>query len=86
MSPGFPFTATRKVLQDAILRFRALDRLPERRDRTFLRVHDRLEAPCPVCSTPVKRASYQKSTFYYCPTCQTGGRELADRRFSKFLK
>jgi formamidopyrimidine-DNA glycosylase len=86
MSPGFPFTATRKVLQDAILRFRTLDRLPERRDRTFLRVHGRLEAPCPVCSTPVKRASYQKSTFYYCPTCQTGGRELADRRFSKFLK
>jgi formamidopyrimidine-DNA glycosylase len=80
------FTATKKVLQDAILHLRRLDRLPERKDRTFLRVHNRLDAPCPVCSTPVKRVSCQESTLYYCPTCQTGGRELADRRFSKFLK
>lgn len=80
------YTATRKVLQDAILRLRALDRLPERKDRTFLRVHNRLDQPCPVCSTLVKRVSFQESTLYYCPTCQTGGRELADRRFSKFLK
>jgi formamidopyrimidine-DNA glycosylase len=80
------YTATKKILQDAILHLRALDRLPERKDRTFLRVHDRLGQPCPVCSTPVKRVSFQESTLYYCPTCQTGGRELADRRFSKFLK
>jgi formamidopyrimidine-DNA glycosylase len=80
------FTATKKVLQDAILHLRRLDRLPERKDRTFLRVHNRFDAPCPVCSTPVKRVSYQESTLYYCSTCQTPGRELADRRFSKFLK
>jgi len=80
------YMATKKVLQDAILHLRALDRLPERKDRTFLRVHDRLNQPCPVCSAPVKRVSYSESTLYYCPTCQTGGRELADRRFSKFLK
>jgi len=80
------FAATKKVLQDAILHLRSLDRLPERRDRTFLRVHDRLDQPCPVCATPVKRVSFQESTLYYCPTCQTGGRELADRRLSKFLK
>jgi formamidopyrimidine-DNA glycosylase len=80
------YMATRKVLQDAVLHLRALDRLPERKDRTFLRVHDRLDQPCPACSTPVKRVSFQESTLYYCPTCQTGGRELADRRFSKFLK
>ena len=80
------YMATRKVLQDAILHLRALDRLPERKDRTFLRVHDRLDQPCPACSTPVKRVSFQESTLYYCSTCQTGGRELADRRFSKFLK
>ena len=80
------FTATKKVLQDAILHLRALDRLPERKDRTFLRVHGRFDQPCPACSTPVKRVSYQESTLYYCPTCQTPGRELADRRFSKFLK
>jgi formamidopyrimidine-DNA glycosylase len=80
------YMATKKVLQDAILRLRALDRLPERRDRTFLRVHDRLDQPCPVCATPVKRVSFAESTLCYCPQCQTGGRELADRRFSKFLK
>ena len=80
------YMAIKKVLQDAILHLRALDRLPERKDRTFLRVHDRLDQPCPVCATPVKRVSYSESTLYYCPTCQTGGRELADRRFSKFLK
>ncbi|MBN2465251.1 Fpg/Nei family DNA glycosylase [candidate division WOR-3 bacterium] len=80
------FMATKKVLQDAILHLRAIDRLPERRDRTFLRVHDRLDQPCPACAAPIKRVSYQNSTLYYCPTCQTGGRELADRRFSKFLK
>jgi formamidopyrimidine-DNA glycosylase len=80
------YSATKKVLQDAILHLRRLDRLPERSDRTFLRVHDRLGAPCPVCATLVKRVSFQESTLYYCPTCQTEGRELADRRFSKFLK
>jgi formamidopyrimidine-DNA glycosylase len=80
------YTATKKVLQDAILHLRALDRLPERKDRTFLRVHDRLDQPCPACSAPVKRVSYSESTLFYCSTCQTGGRELADRRFSKFLK
>jgi len=80
------FTATKKVLQDAILHLRRLDRLPERKDRTFLRVHGRFDQPCPVCATPVKRVSFQESTLYYCPTCQTGGHELADRRFSKFLK
>jgi formamidopyrimidine-DNA glycosylase len=80
------YMAVKKVLQDAILHLRALDRLPERKDRTFMRVHDRLDQPCPACSTPVKRVSYSESTLYYCPTCQTGGRELADRRFSKFLK
>lgn len=80
------YMATKKVLQDAILRLRALDRLPERSDRTFLRVHDRLDQPCPVCATPVKRVSFAESTLYYCPQCQTGGKELDDRRFSKFLK
>jgi formamidopyrimidine-DNA glycosylase len=80
------FTATKNVLRDAILHLRRLDRLPERKDRTFLSVHDRLGKPCPACSTPVRRVSYSESTLYYCPTCQTPGRELADRRFSRFLK
>jgi formamidopyrimidine-DNA glycosylase len=80
------YTATKKVLQDAILALKPLDRLPGRSDRTFLKVHDRLDQPCPACGTPVKRVSFSESTLYYCPHCQTGGEELADRRFSKFLR
>jgi formamidopyrimidine-DNA glycosylase len=80
------YMAVKKVLLDAILHLRKLDRLPERRDRTFLRVHDRLDQPCPACGAPVKRVSFAESTLYYCPSCQTAGRELADRRFSKFLR
>jgi formamidopyrimidine-DNA glycosylase len=80
------YIATKKVLEDAILHLRQLDRLPERSDRTFLRVHARFNEPCPACGTPIKRVSFHDSTLYYCPTCQTPGRELADRRFSKFLK
>ncbi len=80
------YAATKKVLQDAIVHLRALDRLPERRDRTFLRVHGRFNQPCPACGASIKRVSFQESTLCYCPTCQTPGRELADRRFSKFLK
>ncbi len=80
------FMAVKKVLADAIIRFKSLDHLPDRRDRTFLKVHNRLEQPCPVCDTPVRRVSYKESTTYYCPGCQTGGRILADRRLSRLLK
>jgi formamidopyrimidine-DNA glycosylase len=80
------YSAAKRVLKDAIVHLRALDRLPERKDRTFLRVHDQLDQPCPACGTPIKRVSFHDSTLYYCPTCQTPGRELADRRFSRFLK
>jgi len=80
------FAAVKKVLHDAILQLKKLDRLPERRDRTFLKVHNRLGRPCPVCGSEVKRVSYKESTTYYCPGCQTGGKELADRRLSRLLK
>jgi formamidopyrimidine-DNA glycosylase len=80
------FTATRKVLTDAILQMKSLDHLPDRRDRTFLRVHGRVGQPCPVCANEIQRISYVDSTTYYCPGCQTGGEILADRRFSKLLK
>jgi len=80
------YTAVKKVLSDAILHLKALDHLPDRRDRTFLRVHGRLGQPCPVCDTEIKRVSYEESTMYYCPGCQTGGKILADRRLSRLLK
>jgi formamidopyrimidine-DNA glycosylase len=50
------------------------------------RVHDRLGEPCPNCRTPLARVDFEEHTIYYCPTCQTGGRVLADRRLSRLLR
>jgi formamidopyrimidine-DNA glycosylase len=55
-------------------------------DKKAYRVHDRLGEPCYVCGTPIARVDYEEHTVYYCPTCQTGGRVLKDRRLSKLLK
>lgn len=80
------YAAVKKVLADAIIRLKSIDRLPDRRDRTFLKVHNRLDQPCQVCGSTVRRVSYEESTTYYCPGCQTEGRILADRRLSRLLK
>lgn len=50
------------------------------------RVHHRVGQPCEVCGTPVASVEYNAYTVAYCPTCQTGGRVLADNTTSKFLK
>jgi len=55
-------------------------------DRDVYRVHDRLGGPCPACGTPIARVDYEEHTVYYCPTCQTGGRLLKDRRLSRLLR
>jgi formamidopyrimidine-DNA glycosylase len=55
-------------------------------DRDVYRVHDRLAEPCPVCGTPIARVDFEEHTIYYCPTCQTGGRVLKDRRLSRLLR
>jgi formamidopyrimidine-DNA glycosylase len=54
--------------------------------RSGLRVHARAGLPCPVCGDTVRSVSFADKHFEYCPTCQTEGRELADRRLSKLLK
>jgi formamidopyrimidine-DNA glycosylase len=54
--------------------------------RSGLRVHARTGLPCPVCGDTVREVSFADRSFQYCPTCQTEGRELADRRLSKLLK
>jgi formamidopyrimidine-DNA glycosylase len=54
--------------------------------RSGLRVHARAGLPCPVCGDTVRTISLADRHFEYCPTCQTEGRELADRRLSKLLK
>ncbi len=54
--------------------------------RAGLRVHARTGLPCPVCGDSVREVSFADKSFQYCPTCQTGGKILADRRMSKLLK
>jgi len=51
-----------------------------------LRVHGRAGQACPVCGDTVREVSYATKAFQYCPTCQTGGRVLADRRLSRLLR
>jgi formamidopyrimidine-DNA glycosylase len=54
--------------------------------RSGLRVHGRTGLPCPVCGDTVREVSFADKAFQYCPTCQTGGKPLADRRLSRLLK
>jgi formamidopyrimidine-DNA glycosylase len=84
------FRACRDVLGAWTERLRAEagDGFPEK-IRAFhegMAVHGRFGQPCPVCGTPVQRLVYADSEANYCPTCQTGGRLLADRALSRLLK
>ena len=54
--------------------------------RSGLRVHARTGLPCPVCGDTVREVSFADKSLQYCPTCQTGGKPLADRRMSKLLR
>ena len=54
--------------------------------RSGLRVHARTGLPCPSCGDTVRAVSYADKSFQYCPSCQTGGKVLADRRMSRLLK
>lgn len=54
--------------------------------RSGLSVHGRTGQPCPRCGNPVREVSFAESSLQYCPTCQTGGKTLADRRLSKLLR
>ena len=51
------------------------------------RVHNRFGEPCPTpCGDTLRRVSFESYEMSYCPTCQTGGKVLADRRLSRLLK
>lgn len=54
--------------------------------KSGLRVHGRTGEPCPVCGDTIREVSFADSSLQYCPTCQTGGKLLADRRMSRLLK
>jgi formamidopyrimidine-DNA glycosylase len=66
---------------------RGLDlRLAGATDAKTYRVHNALGHPCRRCGTPIARVDFDEHTIYYCPTCQTGGRVLKDRRLSRLLR
>jgi formamidopyrimidine-DNA glycosylase len=54
--------------------------------KSNMRVHGRTGLPCPECGDTIREVSYVSKSFQYCPTCQTGGKALADRRLSRLLK
>jgi formamidopyrimidine-DNA glycosylase len=84
------FQAARGVLTEWTDRLRAEtgDGFPEKVTAFHpkMAVHGRFGLPCPVCGTPVQRIVYADNESNYCPTCQTGGRLLADRALSQLLK
>jgi len=84
------FHAVRSTLRTWIGRLQAEtgDGFPEKVTafRSGMAVHGRFRQPCPVCGSPVQRIRYAASEVNYCPTCQTGGRLLADRALSRLLR
>jgi formamidopyrimidine-DNA glycosylase len=81
------FEAMRVVETDAVARSvgqKAAELKGEK--RAGMRVHARTGLPCPVCGDTVREVSFADKSLQYCPTCQTGGKPLADRRLSKLIR
>jgi formamidopyrimidine-DNA glycosylase len=81
------YAAMRATLTDAVARSvgqRAATLKSEK--RSGLAVHARTGLPCPVCGDTVREVSFADKSLQYCPTCQTGGKNLADRRLSRLVK
>jgi formamidopyrimidine-DNA glycosylase len=95
-----PFAMTRKLdrddaaalvgaiadaVEEGLAYERSRDDMSSSKDRPGA-VHHRTGEPCPVCGDTVREVSYNRYSVHYCPTCQTGGKVLADNTTSKFLK
>jgi len=75
------------TLSDAVSRSEGLAASDLKAEKkSGLRVHGRAGQACPACGDTVREVSFADSALQYCPTCQTGGRPLADRRLSRLLK
>jgi len=75
------------VLVDAVERSAGLPAAGLKGEKkSGLRVHGRTGEPCPDCGDTVREVSFATTSLQYCPTCQTGGKPLADRRMSRLLK
>jgi formamidopyrimidine-DNA glycosylase len=83
------FEATREILEEWTRRLRdeSKGRFPEKVTafRPEMAVHGKFRDPCPACGSPVQRIVRAENEVNYCPTCQTGGRVLADRALSRLL-
>ncbi len=84
------FDATRATLLEWTdrLRRQAGEAFPEKVTafREEMAVHGKFGKPCAVCGAAVQRIVYAENETDYCPTCQTGGRLLADRSLSRILR
>jgi formamidopyrimidine-DNA glycosylase len=84
------YAATREQLQLWVTRLREETgpAFPEKVTafRPEMAVHGRYQQPCPGCGTKIQRIRYAANETNYCPTCQTGGKLLADRSLSRLLK
>jgi formamidopyrimidine-DNA glycosylase len=81
------WTALQTVLREAVGRAQGLKAAQLKQEKKVaMRVHGRTGQPCPVCGDIVRDVSFANSSMQYCPTCQTGGKPLADRRLSRLLK
>jgi formamidopyrimidine-DNA glycosylase len=79
--------AIARVLGEAVDRSRGMAASELKGEKkSHLAVHGRTGQPCPVCGDTVREVSFADSSLQYCPTCQTGGKPLADRRMSRLLK
>ena len=84
------FTAIKRTLSDWVerLRLEAKDRFPEKVTafRPDMATHGKYGEQCPRCGSKIQRIRYGSNETNYCPTCQTGGKLLADRALSRLLK
>jgi formamidopyrimidine-DNA glycosylase len=81
------YDAMQTTLRDALARADGLAASELKGEKkSGLRVHGRTGQPCPVCGDTVRQVIFADSTLQYCPTCQTGGKPLADRVLSRLLK
>ncbi len=75
------------VLRQAVERSSGLDASELKGDKNrSMRVHGRTGEPCPSCGDVIREVSFATKSLQYCATCQTGGKPLADRRLSRFVK
>jgi formamidopyrimidine-DNA glycosylase len=84
------FAAVKSTLTDWVERLRADagEKFPEKVTafRPDMSTHGRYKQPCPRCGNKIQRIRYSANEANYCPTCQTGGKLLADRALSRLLK